>query len=151
MKTLVPPPIVAFIAGVVIWYSNRLFPDLSIDFAGQSGVAILVASVGFFMELTGVVQFFRRRTTVNPLKPERATGLVTDGIYRFTRNPMYVGMMLLLTAWSIHLGAALPGLVFISLAVWFLTNFQIKPEEQALEALFGEDYVAYKTRVRRWI
>lgn len=151
MKPLVPPPLVAFAAGVLIWYANRQFPETSLVFSAQLGAAILVASVGFFIELTGVIQFFRRKTTVNPLKPERATGLVTDGFYRFTRNPMYLGMILLLTAWSVYLGAVVPGLLFIAATVWYLTHFQIKPEEQALETLFGDEYLAYKTRVRRWI
>jgi len=151
LKLLIPPPLVALAAGFLIWQTSKAAPQLLIHVPAQLGVAILVASVGLFIELTGVIQFFSRRTTVNPLKPNTSSHLITDGFYRFSRNPMYVGMMLLLLAWSVHLGALILGPCAIALAMWYLTIFQIKPEEEALETMFGKDYQTYKSQVRRWI
>ena len=96
------------------------------------------------------VSLRRARTTVNPLRPERASALVTTGVYRITRNPMYVGMALMLLAWAVLLAspAALAGPVtFIA----YMNRFQIGPEEDALDTLFGPDYAAYRSRVRRWL
>lgn len=151
MKLLIPPPLVALAVGFLIWQGSKAAPQLLIQFPAQLGVAILIASVGLFIELTGVIQFFRRKTTVNPLKPGASSHLITNGFYRFSRNPMYVGMMLLLLAWSVHLGALILGPCAIALAMWYLTTFQIKPEEEALETMFGSEYQTYKSQVRRWI
>ena len=108
----------------------------------------IVAGVAF--DLLGLAAFRTLRTTVNPLKPERASALVTVGIYRITRNPMNVGMSLLLLAWAVCLSALLP-FAGPALFVLYLTRFQIQPEERALKALFGEEYTAYAARVRRWL
>ena len=99
--------------------------------------------------IAGVIAFRRSRTTVNPLHPEQATALVTRGVYRLSRNPMYAGMLLLLLAWATRLSntAALAGPLLFAL---YITRFQIIPEERALTALFGEKYAAYRAKVRRW-
>ena len=100
--------------------------------------------------LAGVVSFRASRTTINPLKPDEASALVTGGIFRFTRNPMYLGMAFVLFAWATHLGN--PWLVVGPLVfALYITRFQIIPEERALLANFGELFVAYKARVRRWL
>jgi protein-S-isoprenylcysteine O-methyltransferase Ste14 len=98
----------------------------------------------------GLLAFRAARTTINPMAPQRTRALVTGGVYRITRNPMYVGMALLLSAWAVALGStwALAGPLGFML---FITRFQIRPEEQALHALFGETYAAYCRRVRRWL
>ncbi len=105
---------------------------------------------GVACDLLGVLAFRASRTTVNPLKPERASALVTGGIYRVTRNPMYLGMTLLLLAWAIQLSALLPFLgpvVFVA----YITRFQIEPEERTLRRVFGDGYTAYARQVRRWL
>lgn len=113
-------------------------------------LAFPVAAVGVLLDAIALLHFFRRRTTVNPLKPASATALVTGGIYRFSRNPMYLGLATLLLAWAFYLGnlAALAG---VALFVLYMNRFQIAPEERALEARFGAEYIAYRTRVRRWL
>jgi len=96
------------------------------------------------------VRFSRERTTVDPVHPERAERLVTGGLYRITRNPMYLGMAMLLgavAAWDFAWGH----LAVIAVFVWWMTSFQIVPEERALEGRFGEEYRTYRARVRRWI
>jgi protein-S-isoprenylcysteine O-methyltransferase Ste14 len=100
--------------------------------------------------MAGIREFRVARTTVNPLQPGQATSMVTSGIYRFTRNPMYLGMMLLLVAWSAWLGNAL-ALLLAALFVLYIGRFQIAPEERMLSRLFGPDFDAYRGQVRRWL
>ena len=113
-------------------------------------LALPVAAAGASLDAIALVHFLRRRTTINPLKPASASALVTEGIYRFTRNPMYVGLATLLAAWAIYLGnlAALAG---VPLFIIYMNRFQIAPEERALEARFGAEYIAYRARARRWL
>jgi protein-S-isoprenylcysteine O-methyltransferase Ste14 len=113
-------------------------------------ITFVLAAVGVSLDGIALVHFLRRRTTVNALKPDTASALVTGGIYRFTRNPMYLGLATLLLAWAIYLGnlAALAG---VPLFILYMNRFQIAPEERALEARFGAEYIAYRTRVRRWL
>jgi protein-S-isoprenylcysteine O-methyltransferase Ste14 len=112
--------------------------------------AVLGVAGGLAVSLAGVIEFRRARTTVHPLRPERASALVSGGIYRFTRNPMYVGMLTTLLGWAAWLAApwALLGPVAF---VAFIGRFQIAPEERVLQRLFGADYEAYTRRVRRWL
>ena len=122
----------------------------ALTFPVPSGIAYALAAVGVLLDGIALFHFLRRRTTINPLKPASASALVTGGIYRLTRNPMYLGLATLLTAWAIYLGnlAALAG---VPLFILYMNRFQIAPEERALEARFGADYIAYRTRVRRWL
>lgn len=94
--------------------------------------------------------FRKARTTVNPLSPQKAGRLVRSGYYRFTRNPMYLGLLMILIGFAIYCGhwaAIFP----IAGFVFYITEFQIKPEEKAMTELFGDDYLSYKKTVRRWI
>ena len=102
------------------------------------------------MALAGAVAFRKYRTTVNPMHPESTTALVTTGIYSFTRNPMYVGLLLVLAAWAAWLSNLL-ALVILPVFVAYVSRFQIVPEERALAARFGEQFALYCRRVRRWV
>ena len=110
--------------------------------------ALLVSAL--FAILSGIVSFRQARTTVNPMKPETATTLVTSGVFRYTRNPMYLGMLLVLLAWAAFLAspASLAGVIAF---VIYMRHFQIRPEEAALTSLFGQAYLEYRQRVRRWL
>lgn len=146
----IPPPLVALSCAAVVYGLSVWLPQLTQDWPGRSLVAALVALCGLACDAAGIWAFRRHRTTVNPLSPHKASAVVQDGIYRFTRNPMYVGMALLLTAWSVWLGQPL-GLLALALFMAYITRFQIQPEERALYAKFGADYTAYMARVRRWL
>lgn len=126
----------------------RVAPGLT--FPISSAIAFAVGAIGLSLDAIALVHFLRSRTTVNPLKPDSASALVTGGIYRFTRNPMYLGLATLLLAWAIYLGnlAALAG---VPLFILYMNRFQIAPEERALEARFGAEYRLYRARVRRWL
>ena len=144
----VPPPIVAVTVAAVMLGAAWVLPALS--FPEQKVASFVLAALGVLVSLSGVFHFWRARTTVNPLKPESASALVSGGVYRFTRNPMYLGMAAALVAWGLYLGN-LAALVLVALFVAYLNRFQIAPEERALEARFGGEFLAYRRRVRRWI
>lgn len=146
----IPPPIVGVLVAAVMWASSRLGPEVDVPLVARGIVVGLLVAAGLAFDLAGLLAFRARRTTVNPMRPQRTSALVTGGVYRLTRNPMYVGMALLLTAWAVHLGTPLP-FVGIVLFVVYITRFQIEPEERALSALFGDEFTAYCRRVRRWL
>ncbi|WP_289036531.1 isoprenylcysteine carboxylmethyltransferase family protein [uncultured Roseibium sp.] len=150
LKTRIPPPVWLLASGFLIWLVARQFPGRTLHFEGQMLLSVLLGAVGIAVELTSVGVFLKRKTTVNPLSPNKAKVFVNQGLYRYSRNPMYLGMSLLLLAWIIFLGAFL-GLIFLAGFMFVLTELQIKPEEKALEAKFGEAYRTYRKKVRRWI
>lgn len=153
MKSLearIPPPLVALLVAIGMW---ALAPALPVP--GETTTERLVAALacvllGAVTSLAGVVEFRRSRTTVNPLKPETASSLVNGGVYRLTRNPMYVGFLFVLLGWAVWLWAPWPWLG-LPLFMLFLTRFQILPEERAMEKLFGNAYREYRNQVRRWL
>lgn len=130
----------------IAWVS----PALDFDFPWRVPFAIVVAAIGAALDVLGMVHFLRARTTFNPLKPESASALVTSGVFRFTRNPMYLGMATMLAGWAVYLSnvAAFAGL---PLFVAYINRFQIAPEERALAVRFGDEFAAYRARVRRWL
>ncbi len=112
------------------------------------GIGIMIAGVS--LDIFAVAQFRRVRTTINPLRPERSSALVTDGLFAFTRNPMYVGMALALVGWSVALATAW-GLIAVAIFVGWITWFQIRPEEAAMRQRFGADFERYAMQTRRWL
>lgn len=116
--------------------------------AGIVMAVLGLASVFFLMP--AVFSFWKNKTTVNPIKPENATTLVVDGVYKYSRNPMYVGMAAQLLAWAVYLANPFNFLVF-ALYVYVMTAIQIKPEEHALVKIFGASYREYCEQVRRWV
>lgn len=146
----IPPPIVGAFVGLAMWLAAPLGPSWSMSSPIRLGLVVLLVAIGLGFDLMGLLAFRASRTTVNPLSPHKASALVTRGVYRVTRNPMYVGMLCLLLAWAVQLSAwlALAGpLIFVA----YLTRFQIQPEERALQTLFGDAYAQYTSRVRRWL
>ncbi len=146
----IPPPVVGLaVAAAMVWIAPRL-PRVE-GFAGvRLAVAIAIAALGVSIDLSALLQFRRARTTANPLRPENTTALVTAGVYRFTRNPMYVGLLCLLVALVIQLGS-LPALVGPVIFVLYIGRFQIAPEERVMAQRFGAEFDAYRARVRRWL
>ncbi len=146
----IPPPVVGLAVAGLVYGIARLVPEAGFDHPLRPWVALVIAVTGLAIDLSALNAFFRHRTTANPLSPQRSSSVVTSGIYRFSRNPMYLGMLLLLTAWAVWRGN---GAAFLALPLFvlYITVFQIKPEEQILRAKFGAPYEAYLRRVRRWI
>ncbi|MEJ2766376.1 isoprenylcysteine carboxylmethyltransferase family protein [Photobacterium sp. MCCC 1A19761] len=149
MHLKLPPPLLMLIAlGTMYWLSEHM-PLWRFSFWGQSAVTLLLCLGGTTVGLAGVVSFAKARTTVDPHRPKKTSTLVTGGIYRFSRNPMYLGLLLLLIAAFFYF-SALSGVIIIPLFVLYMNNFQIGPEEGVLEHLFGDEYRRYCQQVRRW-
>jgi protein-S-isoprenylcysteine O-methyltransferase Ste14 len=134
----------------LMWVIHRVVPALDFALPARGVFALLLAVVGFITGISGVVTFRRAKTTVDPTKPQSSSSLVTWGIYAITRNPMYLGGLVILSGWAIFLSNAL-SFLFLPAYVLYINRFQIRPEECALTGLFGQEYVAYQGRVRRWL
>jgi protein-S-isoprenylcysteine O-methyltransferase Ste14 len=150
LELKVPPPVVALLLGLSMWRASLLGASVEVPFVLRVGVALVVASVGLVIGVASMVSFWRAKTTMNPTKPAGTSVLVTSGVFRFTRNPMYLSLLLYLLAWAVYL-SSLWALLLVPAYVLYIHRFQIKPEERALSSLFGQDYDAYKERVRRWL
>ena len=127
--------------GAMMWGAAQLFPAFVLAFPGRIAAAVAMMAASLLVGVAGIRAFNRHETTVNPMVPEKANALVTSGIYRITRNPMYLALALLLLAWAIFLRNSV-ALGLVLLFVLYLTQFQIKPEERALEELFGDEFRA---------
>jgi protein-S-isoprenylcysteine O-methyltransferase Ste14 len=150
LELKIPPPAVALFTALLMWLVSRAIPALGFVFPARNVFAIGLAAIGVATAISGVITFRRARTTVNPLKPESASSLVNWGVYTLTRNPMYLGLLLVLTGWAIFVSNPL-AFLFLPAFVLYINRFQIAPEERALTSLFGQDFTAYRSRVRRWL
>lgn len=150
LELRVPPPVLAALVALALWHVPLGGFAWHAPAVLRHALTVLFAVVGAVFMIAGVVEIRRARTTINPLTPHAATSLVASGVFRFTRNPMYVGGTLLLASWAVHLFSpwALLGPVCFAL---YIHRFQIAPEERVLSSLFGAEYSAYRTRVRRWL
>lgn len=150
LQLKIPPPVYAIGIGVIMWLLNRYVPVASIIETpwNRAGIAIIVAAAS--LDIWSLFLFLKKHTTPNPMKPENTSGIVTTGLYKISRNPMYVGLLIILFGYAIWLGVLTP---FLMLPVFYylITELQIKPEERMLEKKFGEEYLNYKNRVRRWL
>lgn len=146
----VPPPALALLFALLMWPVSSLVAPVEVPFGWRVGAALALALIGLGFSVAGVTAFKRARTTINPTKPDTASSLVSGGVYRITRNPMYLGLLLLLLAWAAFLSNPL-ALLLVPVFVLYINRFQINPEERALSSLFGGKYAAYRKRVRRWI
>ncbi len=150
LELKVPPPAVALLLGLLMWLASKLVAPVEVPFGFRIGAAVVLAAVGIVVGLSGIVSFVRAKTTVNPTKPSATSSLVTSGVFRFTRNPMYLSMLLYLLAWAAYLSNWF-SLLLVPAFVLYINQFQIKPEERALSSLFGAEYASYMARVRRWL
>jgi protein-S-isoprenylcysteine O-methyltransferase Ste14 len=150
LELKIPPPAVAALVAATMWGVSLITPLLDVALFTRVFAAIIFALAGSGFSLAGIISFRRAKTTVNPMKPETATSLVSMGIYSVTRNPMYVGLLLVLIAWTAYLSSAWALLGPLGF-VLYISRFQIAPEERVLSTLFGAEYTAYQSRVRRWL
>jgi protein-S-isoprenylcysteine O-methyltransferase Ste14 len=150
LELKVPPPVVALLVAAAMWGISMIGAPIEVPRVVRHVVAATIAMAGGCISLAGVIWIRRAKTTVNPLKPEKTSSLVTAGIYRFTRNPMYLGLLCVLLAWAVFLSSAWA--LFGPVAfVLYIDRFQIAPEERVLATVFGAAYSQYKARVRRWL
>ena len=150
LELKIPPPVQWLFFAVLTGLAAWALPQCNIPFAGHRLLALALAAAGVVSGVAGVLAFRQARTTIDPHRPQLARALVVHGVYRRTRNPMYLGLALVLA--GVGCWWATPWVV-LTLALFCLgiTRLQIVPEERILQAAFGADYAAYRQRVRRWL
>lgn len=149
MRNKIPPPILLLITGAIMWIVARSTIAYKVSVPYPLALSLCLAAIGVLISVLALREFRKVQTTINPLAPDSATSLVKSGIFGYSRNPMYVGLLFLSAGWAVWLGSQ-ANIVVVLLFVVLITELQIKPEERALRKLFGEGYDQYCQRVRRW-
>lgn len=145
------PPILVFIIGAVVIYCvEQLVPNATLALPVPNLVASLLFIASGVFGIGALYQFYRAKTTVNPVDIDKVTAIVCLGVYRLSRNPMYLGLLLLLLAFSYWLQNGL-ALLVNPLFIFYMNRYQILPEEKIMQRKFGQAYIDYKSRVRRWL
>ena len=151
MHLRIPPPIVALIGILLIFLSKDYILILYLHPHLQNTLSFLFFIIGFVIIFSATKEFKKSETTVNPMKPETSTSLVTSGIFKYTRNPMYLGLTSILLASCFYFSSLLGIIVYVPLFILYITVFQIFPEEETMKDLFNDKYLDYCLKVRRWI
>ncbi|MCL6415008.1 isoprenylcysteine carboxylmethyltransferase family protein [Aestuariirhabdus sp. Z084] len=146
----IPPPIYLLLFAALMWWLADSFSVWRWQHPLSLIAGWVLIGAGLALDVGGLIRFVRAKTTINPHRPQHSTTLVVEGVYRLTRNPMYLGMLLLLCGWGLVLGSGL-ALILPPLFAYWMTRVQIMPEERALLSRFGEPYQQYLDKVRRWI
>jgi len=144
----IPPPLVVLILVISTFFSSKKIDLIQIPF--QSLISIFILSIGILILLNPVLKFKKSKTTINPIKFKKVNKLVTSGIYKYSRNPMYLGLLMIVISSSIFYLNIYSVLTPLFFYLW-INRFQIKREEVFLTEKFGEDYLSYKKKTRRWI
>jgi len=150
LKLKIPPPIYALLTAGLMWLLNAWFPIASLLETPWNSLGLVLAMAGILIDLLAVIQFRKEGTTINPLRPDDSVKVLENGLYKISRNPMYLGMLLILGGFAVWLGSLSP-LICLPVFVFIITTQQILPEEETLRYKFGQDYLDYMHRVRRWI
>ena len=150
LELKVPPVAVVLIIAALMWLVSWAVPKLGFLFPARSLLAVSLGVTGAVTSMLGVASFSRAKTTVNPMNPDASSSLVVSGVYALSRNPMYLGFLLVLLGWAVFLANALAFLLLPAF-LFYMNRFQIEPEERALTSLFGQAFVAYKSRVGKWL
>ena len=144
----IPPPLVVLILVISTFFSSKKIDLIQIPF--QTSISIFILSIGILILLNPVLKFKKSKTTINPIKFKKVNKLVTSGIYKYSRNPMYLGLLMIVISSSIFYLNIYSILTPLFFYLW-INRFQIKREEVFLKEKFGEDYLSYKKKTRRWI
>ena len=150
LRLLVPPPLVALASGGLIKITSLVWPASRVSIPAGDYIAMGIALVAALFALWGVVAIGRARTTISPHHPDRSTQLVVSGAFRYSRNPIYLGLLLLVIAFGLRKGQPLGTLLAVTSFVLYMNRFQIVPEEEALERRCPREFALYRSRVRRW-
>lgn len=150
LENRIPPPFIMVIFAIFMKGMALAGPVVEVALAVRILVAAVLFLIGTLLAFAGVRTFRQSATTISPLNPDTASSLVQTGVYRFSRNPMYVGMAMYLIAWAAFLSSILALIGVVGFVV-YMNRFQITPEERALAELFGSDFDNYQLQVRRWL
>ena len=150
LENKIPPPALMLIIAAAMWGAAKIQSPIAIEPHLRTGLMLALGAVALVFGIGGIITFRVAKTTINPVQIDRASRVVTGGIYRLSRNPMYVGLTALLANWAVFLAVPVAGIGPIVFAL-FMHRFQILPEERVMAAKFGREYLDYKQRVRRWV
>lgn len=150
LELKIPPIIVLAAIGAFMWLAADLVPELALAILGRTVTAMVIGLMGSTLILTGAIAFRAAKTTVNPMQPANVSAIVTKGVYAISRNPMYLGFLLILLSWAVFLSNIL-SFAGLPVFIWYMNRYQIIPEERALHTKFGGEYIAYTQSVRRWL
>jgi protein-S-isoprenylcysteine O-methyltransferase Ste14 len=150
LELKIPPVILMLGVGFLMWLASLILPGIQLPDYLRLTCAVALSIAGVFFAVTGVYAFKQTQTTLDPTTPTNASSLVTVGVYKRTRNPMYVGLFFFLLSWGMFL-SNIYSLVLSLGFVLYMNRFQIRPEEKALTTIFGAAFIDYKQRVRRWL
>ena len=150
LQLKVPPVVVVLVTAALMWLVSRTLTAFDFVFPARDVLAVSFAVAGAIIVLSGAASFRRARTTFNPMKPESTSSLALSGVYKVSRNPMYLGFFSILVGWAIFISNAL-AFIFLPAFILYMNRFQIEPEEEALACKFGQEFDVYKSRVRRWL
>lgn len=150
LELKVSPVLLTLLTGGAMWWLARVLPGLQVPVDMRVLASLPLFAIAAGIGLSALQSFRANRTTVNPFRPQNASSLVQTGIYRHTRNPMYLSLLFALLGWGCLLANGF-ALALTAAYVAYLTRFQIKPEERTLQAAFGDDFAAYCQAVRRWM
>lgn len=144
----IPPPLLVIILTSLVYFSSTKLELIYLPYRQMISTLILI--IGLIIIISPVANFIKSKTTVNPVKFENVNRLVTTGVYKYSRNPMYLGMIMIIistTVYYLNFVSVFSPLIFY---IW-INKFQISREEIFLEDKFGDDYLKYKSKTRRWI
>ena len=144
----IPPPLLVLILVVSSFFSSKKINIILIP--NQNMVSIIILLVGLLILIIPVSNFIKYKTTIDPIKFKKVNKLITSGIYKYSRNPMYLGLLMIVISSSI-LYLNIYSVTTPFLFYWWINRFQIKREEIFLTEKFGKEYLSYKTKTRRWI
>jgi len=150
MKLKIPPPVQLLFSAFLIWIISIYGDNFRLNFKYNNEISLFFLIAGVLIIGVSIVTFSMADTTITPLHPDKSNHLVTTGIYQYTRNPMYLGLLLILFSIGLYL-QNLACMFVLPIYVWFISKYQILPEEELLFKLFGQDYTNYQDNVRRWI
>ena len=150
LELKIPPVLVTVLFAALMWLLSTITPGVAIVPILKKVLLLFFAGLAAWPGLSSVASFKKANTTVNPLNPDACSSLVVSGIYRRTRNPMYLALLLVLIGWGFYLANPF-SLLAAGGFVLYINRFQILPEERALEKAFGEEFNDYREQVRRWV
>mgnify|MGYP003384813086 CR=1 FL=1 len=146
----VHPPIQLIICASLMYSLAKYFPQYHFDFSFNLHFTTVLIIVAGIIGTLALYDFRKHKTTFHPHTPEKTSTVVDSGIYAYSRNPMYLALVLVLFALAFYLKNILC-FTIIPLFIWYITRYQIKPEEVILERIFQDSYQAYSQKVRRWL
>ncbi|MCK0134699.1 isoprenylcysteine carboxylmethyltransferase family protein [Arenibacter sp. S6351L] len=149
MKLKIAPLVITFVFGLFMYLLATYLPVGYFDFFGRNYLMYLLFFLALLIGVVSLFQFFSSKTSIDPRTPSKVSKLVTGGLYQYSRNPMYLALLLLLLTWGLYLGNAFNTLLAAGF-VYYMNTYQIKPEEEVLTNMFGKEYQKYCVMVRRW-